>query len=229
MARQEVRVASGHRQACPSHGLLPDVDLRLVAQGDHLPSSLDDYHALVVMGGPMSAISDEGFPTRAREINLLQAALDRDVPTLGVCLGAQLLVLAAGGKVYGGSAGPEVGWREISLTPEAATDALLSGLPRLVTVLHWHSDTFDLPPGSVRLASSALYPNQAFRVGPRAWGVQFHIEVDVTAVQAFVGAFADEAEAVGTAPSEIALQARARVDQLAPVREVALDRFAALI
>ncbi len=154
------------------------VDVRLVSVGTHLPPSLDSYQGVVVMGGPMSATSDEGFPTRAREIELLEEAIERGLPTLGVCLGAQLLAIATGGKVYPGANGPEIGWAPVFFGHEAETDPLLTGLPGEMTVMHWHSETFDVPPGSAHLASSKLYPNQAFRVGGRAWGLQFHLEVD---------------------------------------------------
>ena len=136
------------------------------------------FDGIVVMGGPMSAYSDEGFPTRRRELELLADALVRGVPTLGVCLGAQLLALAAGGRALAGKVGPEVGWAPVEFTEHAKEDSLLAGLPRQIIVLHWHGDTFELPPHAVELAASPLYRGQAFRVGSQAWGFQFHLEVD---------------------------------------------------
>ena len=176
----------------------------------------------------MSATSDEGFPTRSQELSLLEKALESGTPTLGVCLGAQLLAAAAGAKVYTGSAGPEIGWGNVSLTPEATVDTLFAGLPRELTVLHWHGETFDLPSHSAHLAMSPMYPNQAFRVGASAWGLQFHIEVNALAVGTFVRAFAEEAEAVGVIPSVIAAQCSERLDRLGPVQRTVLDRFAAI-
>ena len=205
------------------------VDVCLVSAGTHLPPSLDSYQGVVVMGGPMSATSDEGFPTRAREIELLEEAIERGLPTLGVCLGAQLLAIATGGKVYPGANGPEIGWAPVFFGHEAETDPLLTGLPGEMTVMHWHSETFDVPPGSAHLASSKLYPNQAFRVGGRAWGLQFHLEVDRSAARAFVGAFGDEAKAAGVAPGAISAQAGAVLAELATRQQLVLERFAFLV
>ena len=150
-----------------------------------LPATLDGVEAVVVMGGPQSAYSDEGFPTRTEELRLLAEAVDRGIPTLGICLGAQLLAVATGGECFPGGA-TEIGWFDVEVT--GANDPLFGGLHRFTT-LHWHGDTFHQPPGAVHLASSELYANQAFRIGERAWGVQFHPEVDQHAVDAFVKTF----------------------------------------
>jgi GMP synthase-like glutamine amidotransferase len=206
------------------------VELCQVFAGDQPPASLDGYNGLVVMGGPMSAASDEGFPTRTAEVHLLEDALEHRVPALGVCLGAQLLAIAAGGKVYPGAEGPEIGWAPVSLmVGEAEQDLLFGDLPTELTVLHWHGDTFDLPPGATHLATSKTYPNQAFRAGPRAWGLQFHLEVDGPAVEAFLAAFGDEAAGCGVAPEDIAAQTGSAVAELAPARGRLLERFAGLV
>ncbi len=204
------------------------VDVRVMSSRARLPRDLDGFQAMVVMGGPMSATSDEAFPTRGAEIALLEEALDRGLPALGICLGAQLLALAAGGKVYPGAEGPEIGWAPVSLTNEARTDPLLAGLPGELTVLHWHADTFDLPPGATHLASSKVYPNQAFRVDQNAWGFQFHLEVDDEAVGAFLAAFGTEAEAAGVEPAAVAAGTPASVARLADARRPVLERFARL-
>jgi GMP synthase-like glutamine amidotransferase len=170
-----------------------EVETCRVFAGDEVPARPGGYRGVVVMGGPVSASSDEGFPTRRRELALLQAALEAEVPTLGVCLGAQLLALATGGRVFPGPAGPEIGWGVVRLTPAAAGDALLGGVGPTLRVLHWHGDTFEAGPGSVLLASSERYPAQAFRAGTAAWGLQFHLEVDEAAARAMVEAFAGEA------------------------------------
>jgi len=205
------------------------VELCRVFAGDAIPGAIDGYAGLVVMGGPVSAASDEGFPTRAAEVELLETALAQAVSVLGVCLGAQLLAVAAGGKVYPGSAGPEIGWGPVRLSDDADDDPVLGGLPRQLEVLHWHGDTFDLPAGAVHLASSALYPNQAFRCGPVAWGLQFHLEVDQSAVNAFVEAFGAEAMAAGVAPQEVAGRAPQALARLQPARDRALERWAGLV
>jgi GMP synthase-like glutamine amidotransferase len=206
-----------------------DVELRRVFDGDDLPAGTSGFGGLVVMGGPASAVSDVGFPTRGAELRLLGAALQQGVPTLGVCLGAQLLALAAGGTVRPGTAGAEIGWGPVELTDEAADDALLNGLPRRLSVLHWHGDTFDLPAGATHLAASDRYSNQAFRLGDRAWGLQFHVEVDRAAVDAFLADFGEEAREAGADPDSIRRGADPNLERLAPWRDLVADRFAGLV
>jgi GMP synthase-like glutamine amidotransferase len=205
------------------------VDLRPVFAGASLPRDLADFDGLVVMGGPMSAASDEGFPTRRAELGLLTEGLDRGLPTLGVCLGAQLLALAGGGSVFPGAGGPEIGWGPVELIEGAGGDPLLTGLPDELTVLHWHGDTFDPPPAATHLASNSRYRSQAFRCGSRAWGLQFHLEVDEAAVAAFVDAFGAEAARAGTAPESITADAAAALTILGPHRTRILARFAELV
>jgi GMP synthase-like glutamine amidotransferase len=177
----------------------------------------------------MSADSDEGFPTRRAELALLSEAVSRGVPTLGVCLGAQLLALACGGTVSRGAGGAEIGWAPVDLTTAAGDDPLLAGLPGRLTVLHWHGDTYAPPPHGVHLAASPRYPAQAFRVGDRAWGFQFHLEIDGRAVAAFLDAFGADAARAGTTPESIAADSPAALDGLGPDRTRVLTRFAALV
>ncbi|MFE4454079.1 methyltransferase domain-containing protein [Streptomyces sp. NPDC056796] len=193
-------------------------------EGDPVPDGLTGVEAVVVMGGPMSARDDAGFPTREAELALLRAALAADVPVLGVCLGAQLLAVAAGGAARTG-AGTQIGWGGIGLSPSAGTDPLFAGLPERLTVLHWHGDTMDLTDRAVLLASCDRYPVQAFRVNGSAWGLQFHLEVDATAVEAFARAFPeDAAHAPGLLPDTPGSLAA-----LGPHRDRVLGRFAALV
>jgi GMP synthase-like glutamine amidotransferase len=205
------------------------VDVRRVFAGEPLPIGVADLHGIVVMGGPMSASTDEGFATRRAEIALLDDALARAVPTLGVCLGAQLLTLAAGGSVHPGASGPEIGWSNVELSSARADDALLTGLPARLDVLHWHGDTFDLPPGSEHLARSDRYPNQAFRVAGSAWGLQFHLEVTEEAVEALLQAFPGDAVRALGGDHGIRRATPAALAALAPWRDLVLDRFAALV
>jgi GMP synthase-like glutamine amidotransferase len=202
--------------------------VRRVHAGDPVPASPDRLDGLVVMGGPMSAASDDGFATRRAELELIGAAVEAQIPTLGVCLGAQLLALAAGGEVVAGSAGAEVGWAPIRISDDAGSDPLFAGLPPSLRVLHWHRDTYELPAGAVRLASSDRYPQQAFRVGDDAWGLQFHVEVDAAAVVAFVAAFTDEA-ALGGGAEAILGETPAALTGLEPQRRLLLGRFAARV
>lgn len=155
------------------------LDTRLAPEG--LPSSLEGYAGLVVMGGSMGVYEAERHPFLGDEIRLLREALATGAPALGVCLGAQLLAAAGGARVYPGPA-PEVGWLPVTRLTE---DPWLRDWPRRFEPLHWHGDTFDLPEGAVRLASSERYENQAFRLG-RALGLQFHVEATTEMAEAWM-------------------------------------------
>ncbi|MDE3167155.1 MAG: type 1 glutamine amidotransferase, partial [Acidobacteriota bacterium] len=119
------------------------------------------YQGLVFLGGPMSANDDLAYLRTEEEF--IRGAAERGTPVLGICLGAQLIARALGGAVRRNPE-KEIGWFDIGFGPEAAGDALFSGLGK-ETVFHWHGETFDLPAGAVRLASSERCANQAFRVG----------------------------------------------------------------
>jgi GMP synthase-like glutamine amidotransferase len=200
------------------------IDLVRPYRGDPLPAELGGHRGLVVMGGPMSAASDDGFPSRGAELALMRDAVARRVPTLGVCLGAQLLAVAAGGAIHRGPV-PEIGWGPVRLEAGAEGDPLLAGLGGPLSVLHWHGETFDLPAGAIHLARSDVYANQAFRVGPAAWGLQFHIEVDLAAVEGFMAAFGHEAPA-GSAIAEDAPRELARSEA---ERRAIMERFARVV
>jgi GMP synthase (glutamine-hydrolysing) len=177
-------------ELCERRGV--GVETRRLDLGEPVPESLDANDLLVVMGGPMGVgdAGDARYPFLAREIELLRAVLAARQPVLGVCLGSQLLAAAGGSRVYpnlrpdaGGALRParEVGFGEVRLLGREREPAL-AGLSERILVLHWHGDTFDLPPGAVRLAESELCENQAFRIGRRAFGLQFHVETDAEQV-----------------------------------------------
>lgn len=145
---------------------------------EEVPTRLetDDAAGLVVLGGPMNVDEVDRYPFLAREVDWIRTAVSKELPLLGVCLGAQLLAKAMGSKVYPNPV-KEIGWYEIDLTPQAADDPLFSGCTPRQQVFQWHGDTFDLPAGAVHLARSQHCAHQAFRYGPTAWGLQFHIEM----------------------------------------------------
>jgi GMP synthase-like glutamine amidotransferase len=151
-------------------------------QGEALPTSLEGFSALVVMGGPQQAY-DDSLPWGPQVLALLREAVADGVPALGVCLGAQLLAVACGGTVAPGEEGPELGASLVAKRDVAGADPLLWDLPLSPVVVQWHWDAVtELPPGSTLLMSSPRYPHQAFRVGERAWGLQFHVECDAAMV-----------------------------------------------
>jgi len=139
--------------------------------------SLDGYAGLVVLGGPMNVDQVDQYPHLARETELIQAAMQRSIPVLGICLGAQLIAKSLRAKVYPGTE-KEIGWYDLAVTDAARADPLFAHLHPTERVFQWHGDTFDIPAGAVRLASSALFPNQAFRYRDNVYALQFHLEVD---------------------------------------------------
>jgi GMP synthase (glutamine-hydrolysing) len=145
--------------------------------GAELPADFTGVEGIVVMGGAMGASDDTVAPWLPRLRALLRTALAAEVPVLGVCLGAQLLALAAGGRVQPNPVGPEYGAQLVGKRAAAATDPLFGPLPITPDVIQWHVDAVtSLPPGAVLLASSPTCDVQAFRIGRVAWGIQFHIE-----------------------------------------------------
>jgi GMP synthase (glutamine-hydrolysing) len=143
--------------------------------GEEVPSRAAD--GLIVLGGAAAAWEDERSPWQPATRDLLRRAVDDATPTLGVCLGAQLLTLACGGTVERGANGLEVGAREVTALPAAASDRLLSGVTGTVTAVQYHQDAMTrLPDGAVPLMTGSQYPNQAYRLGEAAWAVQFHPE-----------------------------------------------------
>lgn len=160
------------------------IEIIHVHGGVAVPSALPPTELLVVLGGPMS-VTDLGsaeFPFLEPEVALLRARLAVDAPTLGVCLGAQLLAHAAGARVYPhrteqGEPIREVGWAELSFLLGTG-DPVLRDLPERTPMFHWHGDTFDVPAGATLLASTERCRAQAFRLKQRAFGLQFHGEME---------------------------------------------------
>jgi GMP synthase (glutamine-hydrolysing) len=139
---------------------------------------LDQDDLLVVLGGPLSAYEEDRYPFLLDELRLIERCLRGRVPVLGFCLGAQLMARALGVRVYPGTA-KEIGFAPIELTAEGAASCLRHLQRAGNQVLHWHGDTFDLPAGATRLASTAITPNQAFNIGDRTLALQFHVEADL--------------------------------------------------
>jgi GMP synthase-like glutamine amidotransferase len=153
-----------------------ELDIRLPPR-DQLPDNLDGYQGLVCLGGGMGAQDDAAHPWLPQVRGLLASAAGAAFPTLGICLGAQLLAVATGGRVQRGGEGPEVGPGLVAKKDIAWTDPLFADLPLMQDVVQFHSDAIvQLPPGAELLASAPAYPHQAFRMNRRVYGVQFHIE-----------------------------------------------------
>lgn len=151
-------------------------DLTVMDAGvDELFEPIVSSDLVIVLGGPIGVYEQDLYPFLADERRALAQRLQEGLPTLGICLGAQLMAAALGARVYPGPQ-KEIGWAPIELTAAGAASCLgnLASQP----VLHWHGDTFDLPAGADLLASTALYANQAFSLGANVLALQFHPEVD---------------------------------------------------
>jgi GMP synthase (glutamine-hydrolysing) len=152
------------------------LDRWVVAEGDAAPGDPSHWDAVMVFGGAMHPDQDAEHPWLQGEVAFIERAVEAGVPTIGVCLGAQLLARAAGAWI-GPAGSAEVGWFSVELNDDGAADPVIGVLPRRVDAFQWHYYTFELPEGAVELARSEAV-RQAFRLGERAWGIQFHAEVD---------------------------------------------------
>ncbi len=194
----------------------------------HLP--LHEAAGLVVLGGPMSVWEVPQYPCLAQEMQWMQQAVAQRLPTLGICLGAQLLAAATGAQVRPNPC-KEIGWYALELLPAAAEDPLFADCQRRETVFQWHGDGFDLPPGAVLLARSALCRHQAFRVGDHAWGLQFHLEMTPGMVEAWLSEPHNRRELAhldDIDPRAIRAATPHEFPKLAPFARRVLSRFAAL-
>lgn len=150
---------------------------------------------LLVLGGPPGVYQADLYPFLTQEIGILEKRLAAGLPVLGICLGAQLMAAALGARVYRGGQGTEAGWHDLILTEAGRAGPLRCFDPAITRVMQWHGDTFDLPEGAVRLASTEKYENQAFSWGDRALALQCHIEVDLPVLESWlVGAAGDAAQ-----------------------------------
>ena len=153
--------------------------IRYVNFGRHPDAqpSLEGYDGLVVLGGPMNANQVDRYRHLATEMNLIEQAIGKGIPVLGVCLGAQLIARALGAKVTENQE-KEIGWYDVSPTEEGKGDPLLAHFRNREKIFQWHGDTFEIPSEAVHLVDSSTCPNQAFRYRNNVYGLQFHLEVD---------------------------------------------------
>lgn len=159
----------------------------LNSQNDLIPTDLISYSGIIILGGPMSVY--DNYDYLKNEQKLIKKAVDMNIPTLGICLGSQLIAEAMGGKVYPGNL-KEIGWHDIEITENGSRD-IFNGITTLKnTVFQWHGDTFELPESAIILAKSDTYV-QAFRI-KTAIGIQFHIEVDESMIDEWIGVYSKE-------------------------------------
>jgi GMP synthase-like glutamine amidotransferase len=218
-------------------GWLADAGLELRVHrphaGDELPRDLTPYAAVVVLGGEQRAYpaadGQPGAPWFPALESLLRRAVRHRLPTLAVCLGAQLLATAHGGAVAASTAGPEIGPALVARRDAADRDPLFAPVPFVPDVLQWHLDEItELPAGATLLAASPRHQHQAFRVGDRAWGLQFHIECDTAMVAQWASADRALLAELGIDPDELVASCDVLMGELEDTWQPFAWRFAAL-
>lgn len=175
---------------------------------------------LVVMGGPMSVNDEAEFPWLAQEVEFIRSSIRAGIPTLGVCLGAQLIARAMGARVYPNRL-KEIGWFPVQGVPPA--DGRTFRFPASAEVFHWHGETFDLPAGAVLLASSEGCENQAFQLGTSVIALQFHLETTPGSARELVADCREE-----LAPSA-RVQSKETILSAAPEKYAAINRLMARV
>ncbi|MBN1522156.1 MAG: type 1 glutamine amidotransferase [Candidatus Aureabacteria bacterium] len=147
-----------------------------LGQGDVLPQDLLGIEAIISLGGPMNVYEESIYPFLLEEDFYIKQIVQKNIPFLGICLGAQLLAKACGANVVKAFQS-EIGWFTVDLNREGSSDPLFQDMMSRQDVFQWHNDTFGIPEGGLLLATAPTCKNQAFRAGKRAYGLQFHIEV----------------------------------------------------
>jgi GMP synthase-like glutamine amidotransferase len=191
---------------------------------------LEQSAGLLILGGAMSANDSDQYPFLAVELDWIRQAIDIELPTLGICLGAQLMAKALGAKVFRNPV-KEIGWYQIEMLGPWQSDPLFCDCQPRETVFQWHGDTFDLPQGSVHLSQTTQCCNQVFRMGPSAYAVQFHVEMTPSLMAKWLSepGFAAELRALPHIdPEAIRRLAPARFPAMNSLSRRVLGRFAAM-
>ena len=225
--------------ACEGPGLLADVlsrqgwelDIRYMDKsGTALPDNLDDYQAFIILGGPMGAYEEGRYPYLFHIQKLVRVAAKCNIPTVGICLGGQLIARALGADV-GPNPTKEIGWYPVRLLPEGKASPLFHDLPPAFSVFQWHGDTFALPDGAVLLASGEACHNQAFVYANHIWALQFHLEVTPSMIASWSEIYVNELVNYGGpgAAALLMLNTQVRWEAMRPWREQFLSNLTAIL
>ena len=196
----------------------------LNSQNDSIPTDLISYSGIIILGGPMSVYDNYAY--LKNEQKLIKKAVDMNIPTLGICLGSQLIAEAMGGKVYPGNL-KEIGWHDIEITENGSRD-IFNGIATLKnTVFQWHGDTFELPSSAIILAKSNTYV-QAFRI-KTAIGIQFHIEVNESMINEWIRVYSKEVSNVNLDQSNITSHQKMQILNLLILCKLIYNNFKKMI
>jgi GMP synthase (glutamine-hydrolysing) len=205
--------------------------IRYVNFGRHPDAepTLDGYDGLIVLGGPMSANDTGRHPHLRTELKLIEDAMRREIPVLGICLGAQLVAKTLGAPVYPNRE-KEIGWYDVTPTPDAGEDRLFAAFDQKEKLFQWHGDTFDIPHSAVHLAASDLCANQAFRYTTNVYGFQFHLEVDEPMIHRWLRAPENRSEisALKIDPQRISGETPEHLERLHELSDRVFSEFIAI-
>lgn len=196
----------------------------LNSKNNSIPTDLISYSGIIILGGPMSVY--DNYDYLQNEQKLIKKAVDMNIPTLGICLGSQLIAQAMGGKVYPGNL-KEIGWYDIEITENGNRD-IFNGVGTLKhTVFQWHGDTFELPASAIILAKSNTYI-QAFRI-KTAIGIQFHIEVDESMIDEWLRVYSKEVSGLNLDKSNIMSHQKKQIVNLSVLCKLIYKNFKEMI
>lgn len=231
---EKLRVLVIRHEACSTVGLLApqlqtvEVEYLDAPEGCELAEPISNYSHIVVLGGAVSAYESDRYAFLRQEFKLLEEAIELQIPIVGICLGSQILAQILGAKVDRGRSGREVGWCEVQLQETAKADWLLRDFPSQFKVFQSHQDTFEIPSNCVHLASSAKYPNQAFRYQNHVWAIQFHLEMDDRALASCASVIETElrdSQIRDTTLPQLLAEAKQNSEAIAPLADRFMQQF----
>jgi GMP synthase (glutamine-hydrolysing) len=198
-----------------------EIDYVDTPEGQLLKRKLDEYQFIVVLGGYMSAYEESKYPFLSYEFKIMEQALKKEIPLLGICLGCQMLAKVLGSKVYKGENGKEIGFYDIK---KVSDNKIFKGFSEVFKAFQWHGDTFDLPKDAQLIFSNDIYTNQGF-IYKNAVGLQFHIEVSQNMIKQWMQEYKDEILEEKLNPDEIIKEAEIYIPNLKTYLYDFLDRF----